>query len=155
MEASLTTLQKFVVRRVRRTYRELGVGAHGSVEELEADGTTYAGKRIHDALVEFEDNLVSQRFVSECQLMSELRHPHVVQFIGVCFFVGSRFPILVMEYLPENLDHLLEATPKIPLLLHSVWHTFMVVILPSFTAISLQEMFSLTQIREQRLLILV
>jgi len=104
-------------------HRELGVGAHGSVEELEADGTTYAGKRIHDALVEFEDNLVSQRFVSECQLMSELRHPHVVQFIGVCFFVGSRFPILVMEYLPENLDHLLEATPKIPLFLkRSILH---------------------------------
>ena len=117
------SLQKFVVRNVRRTRRELGVGAHGSVEELEADGTIYAGKRIHDALIELEDNLVSRRFVSECQLMSDLRHPHVVQFIGVCLFVGSRFPILVMEYLPENLDHLLETTPQIPLFLkRSILH---------------------------------
>ena len=117
-------LQKFLVRNVVRTRRELGVGAHGSVEELQADGMIYAGKKIHDALVEFSnDTVVTQRFVEECQLMSDLRHPHVVQFIGVCFLAGSRLPVLVMEYLPENLDDLLEATSNIPLFLkRSILH---------------------------------
>ena len=119
MEESFRGLQKFLVRNVVRTRRELGVGAHGSVEELQADGMIYAGKKIHDALVEFSINntVVTQRFVEECQLMSDLRHPHVVQFIGVCFLSGSRLPVLVMEYLPENLDHLLETMSNIPLFL--------------------------------------
>lgn len=87
MDEDFRGLQKFLVRNVVRTRRELGVGAHGSVEELQADGMIYAGKKIHDALVEFSINntVVTQRFVEECQLMSDLRHPHVVQFIGVCF----------------------------------------------------------------------
>ena len=119
MDEDFHGLQKFLVRNVVRTRRELGVGAHGSVEELQADGMIYAGKKIHDALVEFSINnaVVTQRFVEECQLMSDLRHPHVVQFIGVCFLSGSRLPVLVMEYLPENLDDLLEATSNIPLFL--------------------------------------
>ena len=117
MDEDFHGLQKFLVRNVVRTRRELGVGAHGSVEELQADGMIYAGKKIHDALVEFSINnaVVTQRFVEECQLMSDLRHPHVVQFIGVCFLSGSRLPVLIMEYLPENLDDLLEATSNIPL----------------------------------------
>ena len=123
MEESFHELQKFLVRNVVRSRRELGVGAHGSVEELQADGMIYAGKKIHDALVELGNNAVAQRFVKECRLMSDLRHPHVVQFIGVCFLAGSRLPVLVMEYLPENLDHLLETTPKIPLFLkRSILH---------------------------------
>ena len=91
----LTTLQKFVVRKVRRTHRELGVGAHGSVEELKADGTIYAGKRIHDALVEFEDNLVSQRFVSECQLMSELATHTWCSLLECVFWLGPASPYLL------------------------------------------------------------
>ena len=125
MDEDFRGLQKFLVRNVVRTRRELGVGAHGSVEELQADGMIYAGKKIHDALVEFSINntVVTQRFVEECQLMSDLRHPHVVQFIGVCFLSGSRLPVLVMEYLPENLDDLLEATSNIPLFLkRSILH---------------------------------
>ena len=35
------------------------------------------------------------QFVRECQLMSTLRHPNIVQFLGVCFFPGSRLPALV------------------------------------------------------------
>ena len=56
----LLTGSEFVVRQVCRTHRELGVGANGSMEELEADGTIYTGKRIRDALVELKDNLVAE-----------------------------------------------------------------------------------------------
>ena len=40
--------------------------------------------------------------------MSTLRHPHIVQFLGVCFLDGSRLPALVMERLLTSLHDLLE-----------------------------------------------
>ena len=46
-------------------------------------------------------------FVRECQLMSTVRHPNVVQFLGVAFFPGSRLPSLVMERLLTSLHDLL------------------------------------------------
>lgn len=96
----------------------LGVGAYGSVEPLELNGMLCAGKKIHDVLVDVgnegaED--IAARFVEECKLMSELRHPHVVQFLGLCISPSSPLPILVMEHLYCSLDDLLEGSPDIPL----------------------------------------
>lgn len=47
--------------------------------------------------------------------MSSLRHPHIVQFMDICFLPGSRVPALVMEKLLANVDELLERNPQIPL----------------------------------------
>ena len=49
------------------------------------------------------------------QVMAELRHPHIVQFLGLCFLEGSVLPVLVMEQLDSNLDNLLEGIPGLPL----------------------------------------
>ena len=49
--------------------------------------------------------------------MAELRHPHIVQFLGVCFLQGSALPVLVMEKLDSSLDDLLEGAPGLPLAL--------------------------------------
>ena len=54
-------------------------------------------------------------FVEECKLMSQLRHPHIVQFLGVCYLPGSPIPVLLMEKLLTSLDNLLETSPNIPL----------------------------------------
>ena len=51
------------------------------------------------------------------QVMAEMRHPHVVQFLGLCFLEGSTMPVLVMERLDSSLDDLLESTPSLPLTL--------------------------------------
>jgi len=51
------------------------------------------------------------------QMMAEMRHPHVVQFLGLCFLEGSILPVLVMERLDSSLDDLLESTPGLPLTL--------------------------------------
>ena len=50
-------------------------------------------------------------------VMAEMRHPHVVQFLGLCFLEGSTLPVLVMEKLDSSLDDLLESTPGLPLTL--------------------------------------
>ena len=47
--------------------------------------------------------------------MSQLRHPHIVQFLGVCYLPGSPIPVLLMEKLLTSLDNLLETSPNIPL----------------------------------------
>ena len=54
-------------------------------------------------------------FVKECKLMSQLRHPHIVQFLGVAYLPGSPIPVLLMEKLQTSLDNLLETSPNIPL----------------------------------------
>ncbi len=54
-------------------------------------------------------------FVEECKLMSQLRHPHIVQFLGVCYLPGAQLPVLLMEKLQTNLDNLLQTSPNIPI----------------------------------------
>ena len=126
---TITELQEFVVPNVRPTGKELGRGAYGMVEEVEIPGAICAAKIIHEALLrmgnEDEVRSITEKFVRECCLMSSLRHPHVVQFLGVCFLPSSRLPALVMEKLVVSLHELLETNPNIPLatkrsLLHDV-----------------------------------
>ena len=82
------------------------------------NGLVCAGKKIYDTLVDPENqgaqNMVD-KYYSECSLLSELRHPHIVQFLGICFLPDSQLPVLVMERLHGSLDELLETTPDIPL----------------------------------------
>ena len=54
-------------------------------------------------------------FVEECKLMSQLHHPHIVQFLRVAYLPGSPIPVLLMEKLQTSLDNLLETSPNIPL----------------------------------------
>ena len=111
-------LQRFLITNARPMGRELGAGSYGSVEELEVSGVVCAGKKIHDALIEkgsIGTENIASKYVEECQLMSDLRHPHLVQFLGVCFLPNSSLPVLVMERLLTSLDELLEHNPDIPL----------------------------------------
>ena len=111
-------LRSFIIPNVRSTGRQLGEGSYGTVEELEIDGLVCAGKKLYDALIDPE-NQGAQRMVdkyyNECRLLSDLRHPHIVQFLGICFLPDSRLPVLVMERMQGSLDELLENTADIPL----------------------------------------
>jgi serine/threonine protein kinase len=79
-----------------------------------------AGKKIHEVLLDPGNEGVRDitgRYVQECQLMSDLRHPNITQFLGVCFLPDCRLPVLLMERLDGSLDDLLETVPNIPLVL--------------------------------------
>ena len=92
--------------------------------QIEVNGQVCAGKMIHETLLGFDPyngHAMSRPFVSkyvqECHLMSELRHPNIVQFMGVCFLPNSQLPVLVMEKLEDNVDNLIERVSNIPLVL--------------------------------------
>ena len=110
-------LRPFLLLNVRLTGTTIGAGAYGSVEEVEIPGAKCAAKKIHEIFQDrrqIPEELIqkaSREFVQECQLMSTLRHPHIVQFLGVCFLPGSRLPALVMERLLTSLHEILDPEP--------------------------------------------
>ena len=107
-------LRPFLLSNVRPTGTTIGAGAYGSVEEVAIPGAICAAKKIHQFFQDLSQipaaaiQKASTQFVRECQLMSTLRHPHIVQFLGVCFFPDSRLPALVMERLLTSLHDLLD-----------------------------------------------
>ena len=94
---------------VRVTDRKLGHGSYATVLELKYMGLKCAGKKIHELLLEQGDaSYTVCRFEEECRLLSQVRHPNIVQFLGVYFQRGVQAPILVMEFLPTNLTSCIE-----------------------------------------------
>ena len=112
--AQYPELRPFVLSNVRETGIKIGTGAYGSVEEVALPGAICAAKKIHHF---FQDpkqvppaaiSKATAQFVRECQLMSTLRHPNIVQFLGLHFLPGSRLPSIVMERLLTSLHDLLD-----------------------------------------------
>ena len=102
--ASFTEFDPYKLTGVGVTDRELGHGSYATVLELEYMGLKCAGKKIHELLLRQGDTSYQvRRFEEECRLLSQVRHPNIVQFLGVCFKQRVRAPILVMEFLPTNL----------------------------------------------------
>ena len=99
---------------VRSTNNELGRGSYAVVLELEYRGLKCAGKKLYRILYEQGIGHAARRYLEECRLLSQARHPNIVQFLGVYFEVGSQFPILVMELLPTNLTSCLERYGVLP-----------------------------------------
>ena len=55
------------------------------------------------------------RFRQECDLLSGLRHPNVVQFMGVHYGRDEADISLIMEYMHMDLEHCMKTYPNIPL----------------------------------------
>ena len=53
-------------------------------------------------------------FEEECRLLAQMRHPNIVQFIGVYFEEGCRVPILIMEFLPTTLAKCIDRYGVLP-----------------------------------------
>ena len=101
-------LMSYVQKDVTRTNQILGVGSFGSVEELVIAGKQrVAGKIFHMALLDplaAGFDRILNRFLLECQMLSKLNHPNIVQFIGMCFLKHYSHPVLLMELMYVSLD---------------------------------------------------
>ena len=110
------------IENVACTEVKLGKGADATVFAAEWNGTVCAAKRLHDILLEDESPGGADKFISkfeaECLTWSKLRHPGVVQFLGVHMDRRSRLPVLVMEKMDTSLRTYLEDHSKDEFPLH-------------------------------------
>ena len=108
-------LERYQLRGVRETGTELGRGSFAAVVEVDCKGVRCAGKKIHNILSQpGEGDRLVGRFEEECRLLSALRHPHVVQFLGIIFDPETDLPVLVMEFLPVTLAQCLDRYGRLP-----------------------------------------
>ena len=113
--ATFTGFDPYRLSGVTVTDRELGHGSYATVLELEYMGLKCAGKKIHELLLrQGGASYTVRRFEEECRLLSQVRHPNVVQFLGVHFQQGVPAPILVMEFLHTNLTSCIDQYGILP-----------------------------------------
>jgi len=125
--ASGNDFQGLILKGVTKLDRkELGRGAYGRVYAVNCFGTTCAAKEIHSILVEevgdVEVQRIAESFMRECRQCSTLRHPNIIQFLGVYSpsqGVGGvqgrmQLPVMVMEMMADSLTSLVDKHEKIP-----------------------------------------
>ena len=89
----------------------LGVGSYGAVCKAMCDDLPCAAKILHPALFQYTapgTKSVVRKFEQECRLLSAVKHPHIVQYLGMYRDPESRLPVLLMELMDENLTRFLE-----------------------------------------------
>ena len=100
-----------------------GAGAYGVVYEVKRNGASCIAKRLHDILTgargeapvcEQEWRAIVDKCGQECALLSKMRHPNVVQFLGIYQpTVDPRDIALIMERLFMDLEHLITHYKKV------------------------------------------
>ena len=92
------------------TGKELGSGTYGRVIELKSAGEIVAGKVFKISSNVYPRTLTNKLF-GELSLMTQVRHPNVVQCRGVCLLESEAMPVLLMEQLMSSLHaYLLDST---------------------------------------------
>ena len=98
--------------------RNIGDGSYATVVLLSFRGLKCAGKKLHTIFFENaspqEKEHIIDRFQEECQLLGRLKHPNIVQFLGVRFEDGSDLPVLVMEFLHCTLSECVDRYGVLP-----------------------------------------
>ena len=98
----------------------LGVGSYGAVYRALCNELPCAAKILHPTLFNTHDpgaRKIMERFERECQFLSGVRHPHIVQYLGVSRDPESGLPVLLMELMDSSLTQFLERSEK-PLPFH-------------------------------------
>ena len=121
MAKSLSITDRFGFRNVQLLENEdceLGRGSYGVVYKVKCDQLFCAAKVLHSTLFQTSEPTVriEQQFEQEINLLREIRHPNIVQFLGVCRHPHTDLPILLMELMDINLTKFLEqSTDPLPL----------------------------------------
>jgi len=97
---------------VTATGKELGRGSYGRVLEVKVGQSLYAAKEVHSILLESvsakEFEATKRSFFMECINCSKIRHPNIVQMLGVHYPTqDTQLPWLVMELMDISLTQFL------------------------------------------------
>jgi len=98
----------------------LGVGSYGAVCRAVCNELPCAAKILHPTLFETHDpgaRKIMERFEQECQFLNGIRHPHIVQYLGVSRDPDSGLLVLLMELMDSSLTRFLEQSEE-PLPFH-------------------------------------
>ena len=95
----------------------LGTGAYGQVCKATLDELPCAAKLLHPILVDPKDIRNRSRFEQECRFLSQIRHPNIVQYLGVAQDGETGLTVLLMELMDYSLTYFLEQSEK-PLAYH-------------------------------------
>ena len=106
----------------------LGIGSYGKVCKAECDDLLCAAKVMHETLFDptaqqlvapqREHRLPVRRFEQECEFLSTIRHPNIIQYLGMYQDPDTHLPVLLMELMDDSLTHFLESSPQ-PISYHS------------------------------------
>ena len=122
MAQQLQPQYEFHYRRVELLKtEELGVGSYGAVCKAMCDDLPCAAKILHRTLFQFTapgSTSIMKKFDQECRLLSAIKHPHIVQYLGTYHDPESRLPVLLMELMDESLTQFLERSHE-PLPYHT------------------------------------
>ena len=100
----------------------LGIGSYGKVCKAKCDDLLCAAKLIHETLFDptahqpkapqKEHRLPMSRFEQECDFLSTIRHPSIVQYLGIYRDPDTGLPALLMELMDDSLTHFLESSTQ-------------------------------------------
>ena len=102
--------------------QSLGIGSYGAVCKARCDDLPCAAKLLHPILFDptaraqasrqTEHRLPISRFEQECEFLSSIKHPNIVQYLGTHTDPESRMPVLLMELMDESLTSFLERSQQ-------------------------------------------
>ena len=100
----------------------LGIGSYGKVCKAKCDDLLCAAKLIHETLFDptahqliapqREHRLPMRRFEQECDFLSTIRHPNIVQYLGLYRDPDTSLPALLMELMDDSLTHFVESSTQ-------------------------------------------
>ena len=100
----------------------LGIGSYGKVCKAKCDDLLCAAKLIHETLFDptahqliapqREHRLPMRRFEQECDFLSTIRHPNIVQYLGTYQDPDTGLPVLLMELMDDSLTHFVESSTQ-------------------------------------------
>ena len=98
----------------------LGIGSYGAVCKAKCDDLLCAAKILHPTLFDptaqlqvsskQEHRLPIRRFEQECEFLSTIRHPNIVQYLCMHQDPDTGLPVLLMELMDDSLTHFLESS---------------------------------------------
>ena len=100
----------------------LGIGSYGKVCKAKCDDLLCAAKLIHETLIDpnaqqliapqREHRLPMRRFEQECDFLSTIRHPNIVQYLAIYQDPDTGLPVLLMELMDDSITHFLESSTQ-------------------------------------------
>ena len=93
----------------------LGNGSYGAVYKATCDNLLCAGKILHPIFFQSNDpgaTTIMKRFQQECSVLSAIRHPNIVQYLGSYQDPDTQLPVLLMELMDQSLTRFLEQSKE-------------------------------------------